>query len=212
MFSIRTLKFFLLTLSAFMLLTGCPKKGCEEGVPAMLLDYTGLSGCKWIIQLQNGERLEPVNLDEFDLMPADSMIVHITYTEAPTMMSICMVGKMVEVTCITELSEDYKDPFILSVPQNTYEPKEESPARVMAYPDVISYRLPDDYLLNIYLRGDEYSHTATTKDGYLLIMNQDGFYEYAIKKDGQLQNSGIVARNKEDRDEEVIDFLKTINH
>ncbi len=211
MFRIRAFKLFLVSLSATILLTGCPEKGCDDGVPAILLDYTGLSGCKWVIQLQNGERLEPVNLHEFDLVPADSMIVHITYTEAPTMMSICMVGKMVEITCIAELSDDYKDYFNHSLPQNTYDPHNEPPDRVMAYPDEISYRLPDGYLLNIYLRGDEYSHTATTKDGYLLIMNQDGFYEYAIKKDGRLQNSGIVARNKEDRDEEVIEFLKTTN-
>ncbi len=211
MFNIRVFKLFLLTISASMLLTGCPEKGCEDGVPAMLLDYTGLSGCKWVIQLQNGERLEPVNLHEFDLVPADSMIVHITYTEAPTMMSICMVGKIVEVTCITELSNDHKNRFTISVPQNISESQAEPPGMVMAYPDVIYYRLPDDYLLDIYLRGDEYSHNVITKDGYPLIINQEGFYEYAVMRNGRLEPSGIIARNKEDRDDDVNAFLEKIN-
>lgn len=211
MFKTRIFKLFLLTISASLLLTGCPEKGCKNGIPGMLLDYTGLSGCKWVIQLKNGERLEPVNLHEFDLVPADSMIVHITYTEAPTMMSICMVGKMIEITCIAKLSNKHKDQFLNAASDNKYTSQNDSPTSVMAYPGVISYRLPDDYLLSIYLKGDEFSHTVTTKDGYPLIMNTGGFYEYAIKKDGRLQNSGIVARNKGDRDEEAIEFLKTTN-
>jgi|GEM_PF-766774 len=181
MFNVRTF-LLLFTISASILFTGCPEKGCEDGVPAMILDYTGLSGCKWVIRLENGERLEPVNLHEFDLVPADSMIVYITYTEAPTMMSICMVGKMVEVTCITELSSDHKHRFTNAAPENISGSQEESPDKVMAYPGVISYRLPDDYVLDIYLKGDEFSHTVTTKDGYPLIMNPDGFYEYANKR------------------------------
>lgn len=202
----------LLTISASILFTGCPEKGCEDGAPAMILDYTGLSGCNWVIRLENGEQLEPVNLQDFDLVPADSMIVHITYIEAPTMMSICMVGKMVEVICITEISNDHKARFTNAAPENISVSQEESPGKVMAYPGVISYRLPDDYLLDIYLKGDEFSHTVTTKDGYPLIMNPDGFYEYAIIKNGRPEASGIIARNWEDRDDEVNKFLEKLNH
>ncbi len=208
---ISRLTVILFTLAASFVFTGCPKQGCEDGVPAMLLDYTGLSGCNWILLLQTGERLEPVNLHEFDIAPKDSMLVHITYTEAQTMMSICMVGKMVEITCITELSDDYKDQFINSVSQNRHEPQKEPPSGVMAYPNVISYRLPDGYILKIYLSGDEHNHTTTTKDGYPLMMNQEGFYEYAVfDKDGRFRPSGIIARNKEDRDDKVSKFLKNI--
>lgn len=209
MFNIRAF-LLMFTISASLLLTGCPEKGCEDGVPAIILDYTGLSGCSWIIQLQSGERLEPLNLEDFDLNPSDSMLVHITYDVKPTMMSVCMVGKIVEITCIKKLGNEYKEQFIISAPQNVFEPQTDLPARVPAYPNLIYYTLPDDYLLEIYLRGDEFAHTVTTKDGYLLVMNKDGFYEYAIKTDGQLTPSGIIARNKEDRDDNTKDFLNAI--
>ena len=202
----------LIHLATLLLLTGCPEEGCENGVPSMLLDYTGLSGCSWIIQLQSGEKLEPLNLEDFDLTPADSMLVHVTYEKKPTMMSVCMVGKMVEITCIKKLSDEYREQFISTTPQNTYEPQTKPPAGVPAYPNLISYRLPDDYLLEIYLKGDEFGHIITTKDGYLLMMNQDGFYEYAIKTDGQMKLSGIIARNKKDRDKEAKEFLKSIHN
>lgn len=211
MVRIRNLKLCMTAFAASILLTGCPEKGCEDGVPGMLLDYTGLSGCTWIIQLKNGERLEPVNLHDFDIALADSMVVHITYTEDPTMMSICMVGKIVVVSCIKELSSDYKSQFINAIPENAYDHQMQPPSGVMAYPNVISYRLPDDYILYIYLTGDEYNHTVTTEDGYLLVMNNNGFYEYAIIIDGRLQPSGVIARNKNDRDEEVVEFLEKIN-
>ena len=211
MVRIRNLKLFMIAFAASVLLVGCPEKGCEDGVPGMLVDYSGLSGCTWIIQLQNGERLEPLNLDKFDIVPVDSLIVHVTYAEAPTMMSICMVGKMVEITCISKLSNKYKGQFLNAVSENKHTPQNDATSRVIAFPGVISYRLPDDYMLDIYLKGDEYNHTVTTEDGYLLVMNNDGFYEYAVKKEGRLQPSGFIARNKMDRDEEVQNFLEKIN-
>lgn len=77
------------------------------------------------------------------------------------------------------------------------------PSGVPAVPHTIEYELPDGYILKIRLKGDEHGHIATTEDGYRLIMNPEGYYEYALMDDqGLPQATGIIARNKEDRTEE----------
>ncbi len=90
-----------LLLSLAFIFTACPEDKCPDGVNAVVKDYTGLSGCHWVLELEDGEKLEPVNLHELDFEPEDGMPVRVEYTEAQQMMSICMVGKMVEIQCIT---------------------------------------------------------------------------------------------------------------
>jgi hypothetical protein len=84
-----------------LLLWACPRNQCPEGVDALLRDYTGLSGCRWVLELEDGERLEPVNLHELDFEPRDNLQVRVQFTEAEDMMSICMVGRMVNIVCIS---------------------------------------------------------------------------------------------------------------
>ncbi|MFN3556925.1 MAG: hypothetical protein ACK4VN_13275 [Bacteroidales bacterium] len=80
---------------------------------------------------------------------------------------------------------------------------EDMPSRVPAYPDTIWYELPDGYILRIFLRGDEHFHIALTADGFPLVMNPEGFYEYTFRDDqGLPQSTGIIARNPEDRSDE----------
>lgn len=85
-----------------LLLWACPRNQCPEGVDALLRDYTGLDGCRWILELEDGQRLEPVNLHELDFEPEDNIQVRVQYTEAEDMMSICMVGRMVNIVCISQ--------------------------------------------------------------------------------------------------------------
>lgn len=92
--------FPLILLGAALLLAGCPADKCPDGENAVLRDYAGLDGCRWLFELEDGQRLEPVNLHEYDLELQDGMEVKISYTEATDMMSICMAGKMVNITCI----------------------------------------------------------------------------------------------------------------
>jgi hypothetical protein len=83
---------------------------------ATIKDLRGLDGCGFVFVLDNGQRLEPVYpnqgwctvtqdqrtpLENFDL--ADGKRVKIGYI-ASTRPSICMAGKTVEITCITEVS------------------------------------------------------------------------------------------------------------
>ena len=67
-----------------------------------VVDYTGLDGCGLLIQLDNGEVLEPQQIvPEFTLK--DGQRVVLSYTEMPSA-SICMVGKIVRIDCIREIS------------------------------------------------------------------------------------------------------------
>lgn len=83
-------------------LTSCPKdEACKEGIIGTIHDYTGLSGCQWIIELESGEKLEPVNMHLLDFVPVDKQKVYLKYKSAEKQIGICMVGKRVEITCIS---------------------------------------------------------------------------------------------------------------
>jgi hypothetical protein len=60
-------------------------------------DYTGLDGCTFIIELDSGEKLEPVNLKDFIDSPKDGQKVKITFKPEPQLASICMVGTIVTI-------------------------------------------------------------------------------------------------------------------
>jgi hypothetical protein len=92
-----------LILSTFLLLifSACDRTSCENAQAATIEDYTGLDGCGLVIKLQNGEVLEPVNLNDFNITPTDGMKVWVKYHEVG-MMSICMVGPTVEIDCLAK--------------------------------------------------------------------------------------------------------------
>ncbi|MEY3237586.1 MAG: hypothetical protein RI883_1687, partial [Bacteroidota bacterium] len=61
----------------------------------------GLDGCGWVLELDNGSKLEPQNLSDFEIELVEGKDVHIRYEEVETF-SICMVGKIVKIECLTE--------------------------------------------------------------------------------------------------------------
>lgn len=100
----------------------------EDATPACttlatVKDMQGLDGCRFILVLDNGERLQPVQifrcgnepagqtfsnpLSQFELK--DGQRVKIGYKES-TMPTICMLGKSIELTCITEVSPALPSP------------------------------------------------------------------------------------------------------
>jgi hypothetical protein len=91
--------FVFLTISLFFV--SCERTSCENAQAATIEDYTGLDGCGLVIKLQNGEVLEPVNLNDFNITPTDGMKVWVKYHEV-AMMSICMVGPTVEIDCLSK--------------------------------------------------------------------------------------------------------------
>jgi len=70
---------------------------------------------------------------------------------------------------------------------------------------------PDGTRLSVYKRGDEYSHTTTTVDGYTLRADSLGIYRFAvINEKGDLVPGPHVASDPENRRPEVTTFLKSI--
>jgi len=73
---------------------------CENSNYGILKNLTGLDGCGWIIQLLDSTKLEPINLDDFDIELIENKSVCIQFHERTDLGSYCMVGKVVEIDFI----------------------------------------------------------------------------------------------------------------
>lgn len=73
---------------------------CENSQKGTLKNFTGLDGCGWIIQLPDSTKLEPINLNEFNIELIENRSVCIQYHERTDLGSFCMVGKVVEIDFI----------------------------------------------------------------------------------------------------------------
>ena len=69
---------------------------------------------------------------------------------------------------------------------------------------------PDGTTVTIHLLGDEWQHFNTTTDGYSVIKNQQGFYVYAEKKNGELKATQMVAHNAQERKANEQAFLQNM--
>lgn len=70
---------------------------------------------------------------------------------------------------------------------------------------------PDGSVITIRIHGDEWFNWLTTIDGYRIIKNKIGFFEYASQlKSGVITPSGIRASDPEQRDDDEKQFLSTI--
>ncbi len=83
---------------------------------------------------------------------------------------------------------------------------------IPAKPGLIEFRQPDGNIVKIYLHGDEKIKWATTTDGYTLLFNSEGYYEYAVLDyRSDLIPSGIIAKNPENRDASAVNFLAGVS-
>jgi hypothetical protein len=97
---------------------------CHEGVEATVRNLTGLDGCGFIFELENGAKLEPlrqlycgtpplpkeVTEDPlFDFEWVNGKKVRIGYEETKAL-SICMAGPVVKITCLTEVDTSGETP------------------------------------------------------------------------------------------------------
>jgi hypothetical protein len=96
----RTLIFVTLVI----LMMGCKakpgpeSKNCE--VTGTVKDFTGLDGCGLLIELKNGDLLNPAKLPEGTELK-ENQAIRFTYKKLDDMMSICMREKaIVEITCL----------------------------------------------------------------------------------------------------------------
>ena len=94
---------FLIVLIALMLYGCSGMASCSNGKTGKLVDSSGLDGCGWLIELGNGDYLQPLNLKDHKLQLSDGMSVKFDYDEIDTMGGICMKGKIVRLSCIREV-------------------------------------------------------------------------------------------------------------
>jgi len=91
---------------------------CNDGVRATVRDLTGLDGCGFVFELEDGTRLEPNRIGYcgtgplpkeitedplFDFEFIDGKQVIIGFEEVGGA-SICMVGRIVKITCLQEVT------------------------------------------------------------------------------------------------------------
>jgi len=82
---------------------------------------------------------------------------------------------------------------------------------IPAYPFPIVFSQPDGSKISIILKGDEKIRWAETIDGYSVLFNKRGTYEYAVSdNEGNMQISGRQAKDIEARSAEEISFLNGI--
>jgi len=92
---------------------------CDDGVVATVKDLTGLDGCGFVFELSDGSRLEPQMLffcgtpplpaevtenPLYNFQWVEGKVVRIKYEEVSNDVSICMVGKVVKITCLEEIT------------------------------------------------------------------------------------------------------------
>jgi hypothetical protein len=93
---------FILPLLAILFLFSCKKGDCEDAEKATFKDATGTDGCGMLIELSDGKLLEPQNLNEFDITVEDGNKIWVSYHLAESGGTICMVGDVVVIDCISE--------------------------------------------------------------------------------------------------------------
>lgn len=76
-----------------------PTPDCQT--PATLRDLTGLDGCGYVLELADGQRLEPHGAAWEAYSKHDGERVTISYIDDPAV-GICMVGRGVELKCIQQ--------------------------------------------------------------------------------------------------------------
>jgi hypothetical protein len=96
---------------------------CDDGVTATVRDLTGLDGCGFVFELEDGTRLEPQRMGYcgtgplskeitedplFDFEFIDGKRVIIGFEEVEGAAGICMVGPIVKITCLQEVVSDEK--------------------------------------------------------------------------------------------------------
>ena len=69
---------------------------------------------------------------------------------------------------------------------------------------------PDGTTVTIQLHGDEWLHFNTTADGYSVVKNQQGYYVYVEKKNGELKATSMVAHDATKRKANELAFLQNV--
>ena len=96
------MKKLITTTIIFCTLLACNKNECFNSEKARI-ENNQIDGCGYTIRLNNGDQIEPVNLTDFDIQPKHNQKVWVSYHINQNLSaSICMVGDIVVIDCISE--------------------------------------------------------------------------------------------------------------
>ena len=96
---ILVLTFIVLTIC----ISSCDKESeYENSHSAKLVNMTRLDGCSWMIELNDGTKLELTNLNDFNINLKNNKKIWVVYHSAAQMASICMHGETVTIDCISD--------------------------------------------------------------------------------------------------------------
>jgi len=76
-------------------------KKCET--VGTVKSFSGLDGCGLLIVLESGKKLQPAVIEDKNFKLQDGQKIRFNYEPEGGMMSICMAGMMVKITCIEEI-------------------------------------------------------------------------------------------------------------
>ena len=81
---------------------------------------------------------------------------------------------------------------------------------VPAHPGMVTITQPDGNKVTVRLVGDEFFNYNCTSDGYTVVRNEQGDYEYATLNNGRLEPSGLLAHDMTARTADERQFLSVI--
>jgi len=113
--------------------------------------------------------------------------------------SILLVAIVVTTLLNTGFGQNYKLPHVKNQIKGNGIP---------ATPKQIAYTQPDGSIIHLFLKGDGAIHWAVSTDGYTLLSNPNGFYEYAkADGNGNLISTKIIAHDQNARSANEIVLL-----
>jgi len=77
---------------------------------AKVLDYTGLDGCRFLLELKDGTRLLPIYISDPEFLFSEGQVVKIDYKLQKDVVSACLTAALpANINCIQELKPGEKE-------------------------------------------------------------------------------------------------------
>lgn len=100
---------FILSCSAKKAVQNSTSSICDT--QAIVRDYTGLDGCRFLLELKDGTRLIPVELSDPSFLFSEGQIIKFKYTSMKDVVTACLTAAIpVRLSCIEEIKSGIKTP------------------------------------------------------------------------------------------------------
>lgn len=77
---------------------------CELGTVLILKDYSELDGCTWLFEDNEGDKYQPLNLNEHVKSPKTGVSYKVLFNIEKGGPNICMAGKMISIGCLKRIN------------------------------------------------------------------------------------------------------------